>query len=76
MLNKKEKKILIGFLPENWREIGATKFQKSSSYIEKICYGQSDNLTIFEWLVTLAEENKAAIDAKQLELKSRIKNLA
>lgn len=75
MLSKQEKKILIGFLPDGWRDQGAAHFQKSASFIEKVAYGQTYNLEIFEWLVTLAEETKAAISNKQSELKERIKKL-
>ena len=76
MLTKKQRKVMIGYLPIAWRSDGALKFGKSSSYIEKVAYGQTENLDVLDYLIDLAETGKKLQEAKEQELKLRIKNLA
>ncbi len=75
MLTKKEKKIFLAHLPDEWRQVGADHFNKSISYIEKVAYGLAENLQVFEFLVKLAEDTKQNKQLRQDELKSRIQNL-
>ena len=76
MLNKKEKKVLIASLPDDWKQRAAGHFGKSNSLIEKVAYGTTENIEVFEYLVAMAEDNKLAIATKTAELKERISNLA
>lgn len=75
MLSKKDRKTLLGNLPENWKAETAERFEKSVSYIEKVAYGSIENLEIFEYLVTTAETHKARALDKLSDLKTRIQNL-
>lgn len=68
-------KIPTHFLPKTWRKMGAQKFECSEKTIENVVYGISDNLEIFEYMVTLAEQTKAARATKKLELAERLKAL-
>lgn len=76
MLNKKEKKILIASLPNDWRQQGAAKFDRSINFVEKIAYGVTENLDVFEFLVDLALENRRSIERRQAEIKQRVMSLA
>ena len=76
MLSKKEKKALLSNLPENWKANVGNRFALSISYVEKVAYGSIENLEVFEYLVSLAEANKANNVNKMTELKERISNLA
>ena len=76
MLSKKEKKALIGNLPDDWKEATSSHFGKSISYVEKVCYGLLSNLEVFEHLVNLAENNKSAKMQKEADLKERIQKLS
>ncbi|QTE38535.1 hypothetical protein J3L18_05510 [Mucilaginibacter gossypii] len=76
MLSKEEKRALVANLPDNWKATAAEKFQKSTSYVEKVAYGSIENLEVFEHLVSIAEANKLNQANKMVELKERITNLA
>jgi len=68
-------KILIPHLPKNWRKTAADHFDLSQSAIEKVANGSYTNIEVFEYLVALAEENKKALAAKELELQLRLEEL-
>lgn len=66
------------YLPEDWREKGASKFECSKNKIERIVYGLMANpdIKIYEYFVGLAEEGKKEFDAKQINLTDRVAALS
>lgn len=60
-------------LPDRWRELGAEKFQISPSMVEKIVYGTKINLKVFDFMLQMAESEKAR---KEQEFQQRKKRLA
>lgn len=66
MLTTKRKTKLINNLPKSWRSVGAEKFGRSVSYIEKVVYGLSKDIEVLNFMIDLAEQNcKKERDAKQ-----------
>ena len=76
MVADKKKKVLIENLPKDWRELGAEKFSCSVSLIEKVVYGITKNIDLFDYMLSLAEAEKERITAKELEIESRLSKLA
>ena len=75
MINKERKKILMAFLPDDWKQRGASEFSKSESYIEKVAYGQTYNLEVLDYLTQLAEDNHLAQTEKKKQIENRLDNL-
>lgn len=78
----KKVKIPTAYLPDNWREKGAELFKCSASKVEKVCYGQLEDIDVLAWLTTQAEDGKlnfavkaASTAAKKAELSERIKSI-
>lgn len=68
-------KVPTAYLPKNWRQIGADKFGCSKAKIEKVVWGQTVDVTVFDFMLSLAEAGKQEYDAKQQELQSRLSTI-
>ncbi|MHB8209178.1 hypothetical protein [Mucilaginibacter sp.] len=72
-------KIPTTYLPEDWREKGASEFNCSENAIERVVWGVSagtkKNVKIFDYMLKMAEDGKAEFDKKQAEIKQRLEAL-
>jgi hypothetical protein len=69
-------KVPTTYLPKNWRQIGADKFGCSKAKIEKVVWGQIENVAVFDFMLSLAEAGKREYDAKQQELQNRLSTIS
>lgn len=65
-------KVPTAYLPKNWRQIGAIKFGCSQAKIEKVVWGQTTDIAVFDFMLSLAETGKHEYEIKQQELEERV----
>lgn len=67
---KRKIKIPRNLLPKDYRQIGATKFDKSEVLISKVVNGHSRNDEIFNFFLEMAEIKKAELTQRVTALEN------
>ena len=77
-LKEKLPAIPTTYMPDDWREKGATHFGCSKNKIERIVYGlmPHPNTRIYEFMLAMAEKGKKDYDVKQEEFSNRVAALS
>jgi len=75
MADDTKPKIPTEYLPENWRKLGAEKFDLSESTIGKVASGARNNDDVYDFLLRLAVDGKEKADALEANRRSLLEKL-
>ncbi|SEM65585.1 hypothetical protein SAMN05192574_101354 [Mucilaginibacter gossypiicola] len=75
MADDTKPKIPTEYLPENWRKLGAEKFDLSESTIGKVASGARNNDDVFDYLLDLAVKGKQKAAAAEANRQSLLEKL-